>query len=88
MLFRKRNRPRKRRRIRKLRLLALLALLGVLGLTAFTAGMMTCARRAGARQFNPFNQKSPEQNTYVYASDGHTILADPPRRPGAGARLV
>ncbi len=74
MLFWKRSRPRKRRRIRKLRLLALLALLGVLGLAAFTAGMMK-ALATQVPQFNPFNQKSPEQNTYVYASDGHTILA-------------
>ena len=74
MLFRKRSRPRKRHRIRKLRLLALLALLGVLGLSAFTAGMMKALARQ-VPQFNPFNQKSPEQNTYVYASDGHTILA-------------
>ncbi len=74
MLFRKRNRPRKRHHIRKLRLLALLALLGVLGLTAFTAGMM----KALAQQvpaFNPLNQKTLKQNTYIYASDGHTVLA-------------
>ena len=74
MLFRKRNRPRKRHRIRKLRLLALLALLGVLGLAAFTAGMM----KALAQQvpaFNPLNQKTLKQNTYIYASDGHTVLA-------------
>jgi len=74
VLFRKRNRPRKRHRIRKLRLLALLALLGVLGLSAFTAGLMK-ALAAQVPVFDPAAQPIPQQNTYIYASDGHTILA-------------
>ena len=73
-LLRKRNRPPKRRRIRKLRLLALLLLLAVLGLSAFTFGMLT-AVSAQIAGLDPFKQKPLAQNTYIYASDGHTVLA-------------
>jgi penicillin-binding protein 1A len=74
VLFRKRNRPRKRHRIRKLRLLSLLVLLGLLGVTAFTAGLMH-ALAAQVPEFDPAKQPVPQQNTYIYASDNHTILA-------------
>jgi penicillin-binding protein 1A len=73
-LLRKRNRPRKRRRIRKLRLLALLAVLGLLGLSSFTFGMLT-AIAAQVSALDPYQQQTQQQNTYVYASDGHTVLA-------------
>ncbi|HWE82911.1 MAG TPA: biosynthetic peptidoglycan transglycosylase, partial [Gaiellaceae bacterium] len=73
-MLRNRNRPRKRRRIRKLRLLALLAVLGVLGLSSFTFGMLT-AVAAQVAALDPNRQHVQQENTYVYASDGHTILA-------------
>jgi penicillin-binding protein 1A len=55
-------------------LLALLALLGLLGLSAFTFGMLT-AIAAQVRELDPYNQSAPQQNTYIYAGDGHTVLA-------------
>jgi len=69
-LLRRRPVP-KRRRIRKLRLLLLIAVLGLLGLTAFTFGLLT----AVAAQIPQLETPAPQANTYVYASDGHTILA-------------
>jgi penicillin-binding protein 1A len=66
--------PRKRRRIRKLRLLALLSVLAVLGLAAFTFGIVT-AVGAQLRALDPAHQQRIEQDGYVYAGDGHTILA-------------
>jgi penicillin-binding protein 1A len=72
-VLRKRNRRPKRRRVRKLRLLALLFVLGLLGLTSFTFGML----RAVASQIpelDPYTHRTQE-NSYVYASNGKTILA-------------
>ena len=72
-MLRKRNRRPKRRRIRKLRLLALLFVLGLLGLTAFTFGLL----RAVASQIpalDPYTHRTQE-NSYVYADNGSTILA-------------
>ena len=84
-LLRKRNRPPKRRRIRKLRLLALLSVLGLLGLAAFTFGLLT-AIAAQIPALDPNRpQKTEQTNTYVYASDGHTILAI---LRGSQARIV
>jgi penicillin-binding protein 1A len=83
-VLRNRNRPPKRRRIRKLRLLALLAVLSVLGLTVFTFGMLT-AIAAQVSELNPKNQKTLRQNTYLYANDGHTVLAV---LRGSQARIV
>jgi penicillin-binding protein 1A len=65
---------RPRRRIRKLRVLALVAVLGVLALTAFSYGVVF----AVGQQLNgldPFKQQREQVDGYVYASDGHTILA-------------
>jgi len=80
LLRRKRSEPaaprRPRRRIRKLRLLALLGVLGVLALTAFSYGLVVAIRGqlTGLDQFAP--QATRQQvDGYVYASDGHTILA-------------
>ena len=75
-LFRRKPRPPKRRRIRKLRLLALLLVLLALGLSAFTFGLV----RAINTQLGPLDpttaaKQSQQANTYVYASDGHTVLA-------------
>ena len=64
-----------RRRIRKLRLLALVGVLGVLALTAFSYGVIV----AVGQQLNgldPFKQATRQQvDGYIYAGDGHTILA-------------
>ncbi len=45
--------------------------LALLGLAAFTFGLLT----AIAAQIPQLETPSPQANTYVYASDGHTILA-------------
>jgi len=66
--------PHRRRRIRKLRLLALVAVLGVLSVTAFSYGVVL----AVGDQLNgldPFHHQHEQVDGYVYASDGHTILA-------------
>jgi penicillin-binding protein 1A len=55
-------------------LLALLAMLALLGLSAFTYGMLTSVA-AQISELDPSRQQTPQQNTYVYAGDGHTILA-------------
>jgi len=71
-LLRRTSRAPKRRRIRKLRLLALLFVLGLLGLAAFTFGALR-AVSAQIPALDPANQHQ-QANTYVYASDGNTIL--------------
>ena len=65
---------RRRRRIRKLRLLALVGVLGVLGVTAFSYGI-TVALSRQLTGLDPFKQQRVQVDGYVYASDGHTILA-------------
>jgi penicillin-binding protein 1A len=74
-LLRRKPRPPKRRRIRKLRLLSLLVVLLALGLSAFTFGLL----RAINTEIGPLDpaaaSKLPQANTYVYAGDGHTVLA-------------
>jgi penicillin-binding protein 1A len=73
-LRRHRKGPR-RRRIRKLRLLALLAVLFVLSATAFAYGAVVAVDQQ-LRGLDPFRQATKQQvDGYVYASDGHTILA-------------
>jgi penicillin-binding protein 1A len=66
--------PRRRRRIRKLRLLALLALLGTLAFSAFVFGMVT-AISGQLRALDPAAQQRRQVDGYIYAKDGHTILA-------------
>jgi penicillin-binding protein 1A len=74
-LFRRKARPPKRRRIRKLRLLALLVVLSMLGLSAFTFGLLT-AIAAQIPDLDPARQaRHQQQDTYIYANDGKTILA-------------
>src|SRR5438128_3037292 len=74
-LLRRKPRAPKRRRIRKLRLLSLLLVLLALGLSAFTFGLL----RAINTQLGPLDPasaaKQQQANTYVYAGDGHTVLA-------------
>src|SRR5262249_26602268 len=73
-LFRRKPRPPKRRRIRKLRLFALLFVLGLLGIAAFGFGLLT-ALAAQVPSLDITRQTQAQQrNTYVYASDGSTIL--------------
>jgi penicillin-binding protein 1A len=66
---------RRRRRIRKLRLLALIGVLGLLGLAAFSYGMILAVSRQ-LSDLDPFAHVGRQQvDGYVYAGDGHTILA-------------
>ncbi len=66
---------RPRRRIRRLRLLALIGVLGVLALTAFSYGVVVAVGQQ-LRGLDPFAQATRQQvDGYVYAGDGHTILA-------------
>ena len=78
LLRRNRSEPagprRRRRRIRKLRLLALLGVLGVLAVTAFSYGVIV-AVSGQLRGLDPFHQQREQVDGYVYAGDGHTILA-------------
>jgi penicillin-binding protein 1A len=55
-------------------LLALLAVLSLLGLSSFTFGLLTSVA-AQLSELDPQHQQQPQQNTYLYASDGHTVLA-------------
>jgi penicillin-binding protein 1A len=72
--FRRKNRPKKRRRIRKLRLLSLLLVLLVLGVSSFTLGLMR-AIAAQIPTLDPAKASTKQANTYLYASDGRTVLA-------------
>ena len=66
--------PRRRRRIRKLRLLALMGVLAVLGIAAFSYGLVV-AVGAQLNGLDPFHQPHQQVDGYIYAGDGHTILA-------------
>ena len=55
-------------------MLALLFVLGLLGLTAFGYGLLT-AVSAQIPALEPSRQHAQQANTYLYASDGRTILA-------------
>ena len=73
--YRSEARPRRRRRrIRKLRLLVLVGVLGVLVVTAFSYGV-TVALSRQLTGLDPFRQGHQQVDGYVYAADGHTILA-------------
>jgi penicillin-binding protein 1A len=78
LLRRKRSEPagqrRRRRRIRKLRLLALLGVLGVLAVTAFSYGLVVAVGQQ-LSGLDPSRQAHQQVDGYVYANDGHTILA-------------
>jgi penicillin-binding protein 1A len=52
----------------------LLGVLALLGLSSFTFGLLT-AIAAQVRELDPNTQSAPQQNSYIYASDGHTVLA-------------
>jgi penicillin-binding protein 1A len=77
LLRRNRSEPRprrRRRRIRKVRLVVLVGMLGVLILTAFSYGVTVALSRQLAG-LDPFRQQHVQVDGYVYAGDGHTILA-------------
>ncbi len=79
LLRRKRPEPatprRRRRRIRKLRLLALVGVLGFLAAAAFAYGAVVAVSDQLAG-LDPFGRAQQQQvDGYVYAGDGHTILA-------------
>jgi len=65
---------RPRRRIRKLRLLALAAVLAVLAATAFSYGLVLAVGHQ-LSGLDPSKQQRLQVDGYVYADDGHTILA-------------
>jgi penicillin-binding protein 1A len=62
------------RRIRKLRLLVLILILLLLGTTAFSFGLVT-AIAGGIPKLDPARAQAQEVNGYIYAGDGHTVLA-------------
>src|SRR5205085_11208835 len=75
VLGRKRDDARPRgRRIRKLRLLVLLLILFLLGTTSFLFGLVR-AIATGIPTLDPARAQAQQVNGYVYASDGHTVLA-------------
>ena len=64
----------RRRRIRKLRLLALIGVLGVLSATAFSYGVVLAVSQQ-LSGLDPSRHQHEQVDGYVYAADGHTILA-------------
>jgi penicillin-binding protein 1A len=64
----------RRRRVRKLRLLALVAVLGVLAVTAFSYGVILAVGQQ-LSGLDPSRHQHEQVDGYVYAADGHTILA-------------
>jgi len=73
-LWRKRERKPRTRRVRKLRLLALLSVLGLVCSVSFVYGLVT-AIASEIPNLDPRNQVGLEQDGYIYASDGKTVLA-------------
>jgi len=63
-----------RRRIRKLRLLALFAVLGVVAVTSFSYGVVLAVGQQ-LSGLDPSRHQHEQVDGYVYAADGHTILA-------------
>jgi penicillin-binding protein 1A len=75
VLRRKRDDARRNgRHIRKLRLFVLVLILFLLGSTAFLFGLVT-AIASGLPTLDPARAQAQEVNGYVYAGDGHTVLA-------------
>ncbi len=74
MGLRRRERKPRSRRVRKLRLLALASALGLVCTVAFVYGLVT-AIASEIPELDPRNQASLEEDGYIYASDGKTVLA-------------
>ncbi|MDQ3894015.1 MAG: transglycosylase domain-containing protein, partial [Actinomycetota bacterium] len=74
MRFRRRESKQRTRRVRKLRLLALVAVLGLVCSVSFVYGLVT-ALASEIPELDPRNQVALEQDGYIYAADGKTVLA-------------
>jgi penicillin-binding protein 1A len=74
VLRRPQRTDRRRTRIRRLRFLALLGVLGVLATTAFSYGLVVAIGQQ-LSGLDPSRQHPLQVDGYVYANDGHTILA-------------
>jgi penicillin-binding protein 1A len=74
VLFRRREKKPRRRRVRKLRLLALVSVLGLVSCVSFTYGLVT-AIASEIPKLDPRAQADVEEDGYIYASDGKTVLA-------------
>ena len=83
MLFRRREKPRSRR-VRKLRLLALLGVLGLVCSVSFVYGLVTSIA-AEIPELDPRHQADLQEDGFIYASDGKTVLA---RLRGEESRIV
>lgn len=66
---------RPRRRVRKLRFLGLLAVLSVVALVSFTFGLVKSIESELPSLDPSRSDKRVEENGYIYASDGKTVLA-------------
>ena len=73
MPFRRREKKPKTRRVRKLRLLGLLTILGLVCGVAFVYGLVT-AIASEIPKLSPIHQSALEQDGFIYASDGKTVL--------------
>ena len=73
MPFRRREKKPKTRRVRKLRLLGLLTILGLVCGVAFVYGLVT-AIASEIPKLSPIRQSALEQDGFIYASDGKTVL--------------
>ena len=71
--FRRREKKPKTRRVRKLRLLGLLTILGLVCGVAFVYGLVT-AIASEIPKLSPIHQSALEQDGFIYASDGKTVL--------------
>jgi penicillin-binding protein 1A len=68
------KRARKKRRIRKLRLLGLVTVLGLLSCVSFSFGLVR-AIASEIPKLDPQRQLNQQVNGYIYASNGHSVLA-------------
>jgi penicillin-binding protein 1A len=74
VLFRRREKKPRTRRVRKLRLLGLVAVLGLVCSVSFVYGLVT-AIASEIPELDPRHQADLEEDGYIYASDGKTVLA-------------
>jgi penicillin-binding protein 1A len=74
VLFRRREKKPRTRRVRKLRLLGLVGILGLVCSVSFVYGLVT-AIASEIPKLDPRQQADLEQDGYIYASDGKTVLA-------------
>jgi penicillin-binding protein 1A len=84
VLFRRREKKPRTRRVRKLRLLALLSVLGLVCGVAFVYGLVT-AVASEIPKLDPIRQTALEQDGFIYASDGKTVLT---RLRGSESRVL